>query len=98
MAIWHMQCPECGAQKRLLAEKPCFTCACGVEMKRSGSGPSLSVKEVLDNGAMAKQVERFANAEELIKERVKKADALAGGSASERNFKDYLKENKKGED
>jgi hypothetical protein len=42
-------------------------------------GVSSSVKEILDNGAMAKSLERFADAERLHDERAKNADPLAGG-------------------
>jgi putative FmdB family regulatory protein len=44
---------------------------CGAVMERAPSPPSTQVLETLDNGIMARRVERLANAEELLRERAK---------------------------
>ena len=54
------------------------TCKCGTELIRDGSGPSTSIKEVLDNGAMPKAVERFADIEDMMHERIANSDPNAG--------------------
>lgn len=53
-------------------------CKCGGELCRTGNGPSTSVYETLDNGAMVKAVERLADVERLMKERNDAADPIAG--------------------
>jgi len=40
-------------------------------MKRTPRPPSTIVKEMLDNGAMTKRVERLKDAEELYRQRAK---------------------------
>lgn len=55
-------------------------CECGGKFDWDPSGPSAAVKEILDNGAMPKAVERFADAERLYHERAKDRDPLAGKS------------------
>jgi ribosomal protein S27E len=82
MPVFKMKCPDCDHFTRRLAK--CFgevnlTCPnCGATMVRAASGPSTSVKEVLDNGLMPKRVERFRDAEEWMKDRAANADPLAG--------------------
>jgi hypothetical protein len=39
---------------------------CGSILKREQKGPTTAVKEVIDNGVMVRQVERFSDAEELF--------------------------------
>jgi hypothetical protein len=86
MALFHLVC-GCGKTSKVLAptwndiiqEKK--TCSCGLEMIRSGTGPGATKMERLDNGGMARAVERLADAERLFQERVKNSDPLAGGVA-----------------
>ncbi len=52
---------------------------CGGLMERVPTGPSSTQMEVLDNGAMSRRLERFADAERLHQERALNADPLAGG-------------------
>lgn len=52
---------------------------CGGVMERTPIGPNSSQIEVLDNGAMTRRLERFADAERLHKERAANGDPLAGG-------------------
>lgn len=40
-------------------------------MARSDTGVSTMIKETLDNGSMARKIERIHNIEELVKERSK---------------------------
>lgn len=54
------------------------TCYCGEPMKRKASGPTSSVKEILDNGLMVKRLERLSDSERLHRERNSKADPNAG--------------------
>jgi len=42
---------------------------CGLRTKRMEKPPTSQVLETLDNGLMPKRLERFANAEELYKNR-----------------------------
>lgn len=44
---------------------------CKAPMMREPEGPSSNITEVLDNGMMARKVERPADAERLYKERAK---------------------------
>lgn len=55
---------------------------CGGKLARDGSsgGPGALVKEVVDNGAMVKALERQADAERLHKDRVEIENALAKGT------------------
>ncbi len=41
-------------------------------MHRNASGPTAQVKEILDNGAMKRKVERYKDAEKLYKDRADK--------------------------
>lgn len=54
---------------------------CGMPLERDSGSVSTGtvVKEVIDNGAMVKSLERFADAERLHKDRVEIEDALAKG-------------------
>lgn len=52
---------------------------CQGVMEREAIGPTTAQKEILDNGAMTRRLERFADAERLHKERALNADPLAGG-------------------
>jgi hypothetical protein len=47
-------------------------------MLRKMVGPSTSVMERLDNGSMVKSLERYADAEQIFKDRRDNADPLAG--------------------
>ena len=91
MPLFNLRCSTCGDTKRLLvavksfddiSKDLLFCCKCKVEMARCGKGPSTSVKEVLDNGAMPRAVERFHDIEDTMRERHLNADPLAG----KRNF------------
>ena len=84
MPAFNLVCTECGEkQTRVLFNKtnlPKLVCIfCSGKVKRVVKGPSLQVKERLDNGIMVRAVERLANAEELFDDRSKNADPLSGG-------------------
>lgn len=87
MPLYKTKCQKCGAHKSLLTmkfsweeiEESLKKCpSCEGELVRDGKGPSTSVKETLDNGAMPRAVERFADIEAMKRERIDKADPLAG--------------------
>ncbi len=89
MPMYHMVCGSCGAANQLMTSdpvnKPEMPCACGGTMARKPRGPGAQKVEVLDNGAMARAVERPADAERLYKERHDSADPLAGMSLKPAN-------------
>lgn len=87
MPLYNTTCPNCKYRKRFLTTGASFDSIsleqkkcpkCGTELIRDGAGPSTSVKEVLDNGAMPKAVERFADIEDMMAERNRNADPNAG--------------------
>jgi len=83
MPIFNFFCEKCQKQvRRVLAPEamlgPVLHQECGSELKRVQSPPSSQVKETMDNGIMAKKLERYANAEELYKDRAAKADKRSG--------------------
>lgn len=73
MALYHFICQGCGeATRRILepSEVNGLTCkGCGAALKRDPQPPSTQVLERLDNGAMARRVERLSNAEQLYRDR-----------------------------
>jgi putative FmdB family regulatory protein len=73
MPLYHFDCTGCEeATRRLLepSEASNQICKkCGAKLKRVPNPPSTHVIEILDNGCMAKKVERFSEAERLYKER-----------------------------
>lgn len=54
---------------------------CGGIMTRRATGPGARKVEVLDNGLMARSVERLTDAEELQDKRARESDTLAGGAS-----------------
>jgi hypothetical protein len=84
MALFKFTCEGCGAVvKRFAAtaEEAASRGGCKVcrgELKRSPTGPTATVVEVLDNGARVQKLERFADAERMTAERARNADPLAG--------------------
>jgi hypothetical protein len=87
MPVYNTRCSKCWSKRRILTtctsfdsipivEKVCPKC--NYVLVRDASGPSTSVKEVLDNGAMPKAVERFADIEGTMAERNRNADENAG--------------------
>ncbi len=90
MALYKVVCSKCGHRDSALAENPTVALAtpcakCGGSVSRAATGPSAQKVEVLDNGAMARAVERPADAERLWKERHDSADPLAGLSLKPAN-------------
>ena len=73
--IVNLQCTQCLHTKKYFlnnsTERP-DCCKCGGATKRSALPPSIQVMETLDNGLMAKQVERLSNAPELYSRRIPK--------------------------
>jgi protein-arginine kinase activator protein McsA len=76
MPIYKLVCPKCGQKvKKLAKAKPDTVCTkCFVLMERQMAPPDVQVKEVLDNGAMPRKVERFKDAEQLFRDRAKRDD------------------------
>jgi hypothetical protein len=85
MALLNFKC-DCGKTKRIFADTTdskvaVFSipvCECGRIMVRDAKGPSTQLIEKLDNGAMVKSLERYADAEQLFRDRHQNADELAG--------------------
>jgi len=76
MAWFTFECPKHG-QFRLGLEKrakavPCFTHGCMQVCSNVVKTGSISVVESLDNGAMARKVERLHNIEEIMNDRADK--------------------------
>lgn len=73
MPLYYFRCGSCGAElKKLLTpaeSKEPRTCECGGPFAREPKPPSNQVVERLDNGYMAKALERPADAERLYRER-----------------------------
>lgn len=75
MPLYYFLCSDCGDQTRKLLEpseaKVSPPCKCGGDLKRDPHPPSNQVKETLDNGIMARKVERYSDAEELYRNRAR---------------------------
>ena len=75
MPVFHYICFKCNTPpiRKLLSvtqskeDQLCLICK--EKMKRQPTAPTVQVKEKLDNGAMTKAIERYAEAERLFKER-----------------------------
>jgi hypothetical protein len=67
MALYKYICPKCGAKKRMLSDvRPEIpVCLLDSTPMVSDIGGSTSVIDTLDNGCMAKKVERYSNIHEL---------------------------------
>jgi formylmethanofuran dehydrogenase subunit B len=84
MALFNLLCTKCGFSCRKMAVRfddlttQNIVCKCGYLMHRKMVGPSTSVMERLDNGSMVKSLERYADAEQIFKDRHDNADPLAG--------------------
>jgi len=67
MALYKYICPKCGTKSRKLSAIRPETPVCTVDSTPmvSDTGGSTSVMDTLDNGAMAKKVERYSNIHEL---------------------------------
>jgi hypothetical protein len=76
MPAFYFKCDKCSKQKRKILPKleKEVRCECGGVCVRAESNTSSVVKEVLDNGIMARKVERIYNIQELAKERSKDPD------------------------
>ncbi len=76
MPLYNFHCATCGPVKRILkpAEVRGQLCpSCGVVLERTPEPPSSQVMERLDNGIMPRAVTRLRDAEQLSKDRSKKA-------------------------
>jgi hypothetical protein len=75
MALYYFKCNKCNdLSKRFLKsiklnEYRCLKC--NELLVRAPKAPTTVVKETLDNGLMARAVERLSNADEIFKERAK---------------------------
>lgn len=80
MPVFLYVCPSCGARDRLLltpaggraVQKCRKTAGCIATLKRTPRAPSMVMKEVIDNGAMSKAVERDVDGERLMHEQAQK--------------------------
>jgi hypothetical protein len=73
MPLFKLACPKCGhVVKKIGRTTPKVVCKeCDIIMERQMAPPDVQVKEVLDNGAMPRRVERFKDAEQLFRDRAK---------------------------
>jgi hypothetical protein len=87
MARFRVECGTCKkasvvhAERWTLADKKCKYEECAGTLHRVGTGPSVQVREKLDNGAMSRAVDRLAASERLHEERARGADERAGRAA-----------------
>jgi hypothetical protein len=67
MALYKYICPKCGTKLRKLSDVRPDSPMCAIDNVAmvSDTGGSTSVLDTLDNGAMAKKVERYSNIHEL---------------------------------
>ena len=88
MPIFNLVCMACGRKKQLFRaqgwtsqqeEVHCPGCSTRMERDPRAANTGAIVKETIDNGAMVKPLERFADAERLHKERVEIEDAAQKG-------------------
>lgn len=75
MAHFTYNCPEHGEFKVSLdrRQKTCQCPRCSLDCKPVIKAGTVRIVEVLDNGAMAKRVERLHNIEEIMEERDRKS-------------------------
>ena len=72
MPLYYFTCRKCSADVRRILTPDQVSgakCTCGGNLKRTPRPPSTHVMERLDNGVMKRALERFADAEELHRER-----------------------------
>ncbi len=73
MPLYYFHCRDCaGNSRRILTPgevKGAACRECGGKLKRNPKPPSTQVMERLDNGVMKRALERFADAEELHRDR-----------------------------
>lgn len=74
MAWFAYECSRCKRRCRLSLEKrapkvPCGVCGDGADMLPILKPGTSRTMEVLDNGAMARRVERYHDVEEIIEKR-----------------------------
>jgi DNA-directed RNA polymerase subunit RPC12/RpoP len=76
MPAFYLKCNKCSKElRRILTKFTEIKCDCGEVMQRTDkTNPSAMIKEVLDNGAMIRKVERIHNIDELVKQRSKEPD------------------------
>lgn len=86
MPLFHTRCKACGLAGRCILTTPeeleqraCKACQGGLERVAGATTMDARKVERLDNGTMARAVERLDDAERLYAERARNADPLAGG-------------------
>jgi hypothetical protein len=74
--MYYYTCTACGVVfkrvftlEKVMVEVPCKSAQCRGLAKRTPTGASAQIVETLDNGLMARRLERPADAERLYKER-----------------------------
>ena len=84
MPLYYLYCKKCDKKIAKIMEPQQYAlgphkCAnCDMALERVAGSVGASVMESLDNGAMPRRVERFADAERLHRERNANADERAG--------------------
>lgn len=76
MPVFYFECPVCKMPDRMIlspseakGDVPCRTEGCSGKLKRTPKPPSTQITETLDNGMMARKLERLAEAETIHHER-----------------------------
>lgn len=70
MGLWNFKCSKCGGkQRKLLSKIEVVNCTtCNTPMTFTDSKITNQNKDRLDNGLMAKAIERIENVEEIMQE------------------------------
>lgn len=81
MPLYFFKCPKCDAERSRVmkftdVEKAEVVCSCGERMTRDPRPISMSSKETLDNGIMARAVTRYTDAEEVTHQLTEAHEAM----------------------
>ena len=95
MPLFYFKCSECQKPRTVICSVKKVddkrTCdSCEGELVRTPVGPGTSCVETLDNGLMAKKIERLSNAEEIYRERSEKDSRDKGFKKNEDDPKDII--------
>jgi hypothetical protein len=76
MPVFYFECPVCHMPDRMIlspeegkGDVPCRAPDCSGKLKRTRKAPTTRITETLDNGLMARSLERLADAEKIHHDR-----------------------------
>ena len=94
MPVFNLRCSACAHPRKAIRPPGwrfdtdpwlyCSSCGAKGAFVREVRPPTVIVKELLDDGARVKSVERLADAERLHKERLEIENAIAKGKAPDK--------------